>query len=148
DHPDAELIVEVLAPAYLRHYDLGRAQFCAERWVELRPDSARAWWVLADICEREGRKGEATAAYRGAVEIDPGHSTARFGLCWMLMAAGRPQEVEGHLAELLRQRPDDPETVVLAARCHEALGRPDEARRLLDQLLVSRPDYAKGLAQR
>jgi Tfp pilus assembly protein PilF len=148
DHPDAELIVEVLAPTYLRHYDLGRARVCGERWVELRPDSARAWCLLGDVFEREGNKPRAEAAYREAVEIDPEHSTARFGLCWMLLEARRLAEAEGHLEDLLRQRPDDPETVVLAARCDDALGRHDLAVRLLDELLAARPDHAGALAQR
>src|SRR5262249_37216631 len=74
DHAEAELVVEVLAPAYLAQFDLARARVCADRWVELRPDSARAWWCRGDILERQRRKREAVAAYREAVAVDPNHS--------------------------------------------------------------------------
>jgi tetratricopeptide (TPR) repeat protein len=148
DHAEAELVVEVLAQAYLARYDLERASVCAQRWVELRPDSARAWWCQGDVLERQRRKREAAAAYREAVEADPNHSAARLALCRLLLEVNRADEAGEHVEELLRQGGGDPEAVVVAARCQDALGRRAAARRRLDELLAAHPRHAGALVQR
>jgi tetratricopeptide (TPR) repeat protein len=148
DHEEAELIAEVLTPAYLAQYDLNRAQQCGERWVELRPDSARAWWHQGMVQELMPRRLAAVAAYRRAVEADPNHSAARLALCRLLLEVNRPAETSEHVEELLRQGGGDPEAVVVAARCQDALGRRAAARRLLDELLAAHPKHVGALVQR
>jgi predicted Zn-dependent protease len=145
DHPDAALIVEVLAPAYLAQYRLGPAQSCAARWAELQPDSARAWWYLGTIRERRRRKNEAADAYRAAVAADPNHVAARLALCRLLLEINRTAELGEHVEELLRQRGDDPEVSVLAARYHDRMGRREAARRLLAGVLAAHPGHAPAL---
>jgi tetratricopeptide (TPR) repeat protein len=40
-------------------------------------DRVRGWWRLARLYERQGKKPEAVAALRRAVEVDPGYDRAR-----------------------------------------------------------------------
>ncbi|HQR67055.1 MAG TPA: hypothetical protein PLB02_06650, partial [Thermoanaerobaculia bacterium] len=40
-------------------------------------DRVRGWWRLARLYERQGKKPEAVAARRRAVEVDPGYDRAR-----------------------------------------------------------------------
>ena len=40
-------------------------------------DRVRGWWRLARVCEKQGKKDDAVAALRRALEVDPGYDRAR-----------------------------------------------------------------------
>jgi predicted Zn-dependent protease len=56
-----------------------------------------------------------------------------------LLEVGRPSEARRLLAPALRERPDDPELLVLAARVEGASGAGAEARRLVGEALARDP---------
>src|SRR5262249_9780783 len=68
DHPNTDLIVEVLAPPHLRNYNPAEADRYARIWTDVRPDSPAAWACRGVVGERLRDINGALAAYRRAVE--------------------------------------------------------------------------------
>src|SRR5262245_16971721 len=68
--------------------------------------SADDWFEWG--CELEpGSPGEAMAAYRKALELDPAHASAHVNLGRLLHEAGDPAAAEPHYEAALAARPDD-----------------------------------------
>ena len=61
-----------------------------------------------------------------------------------LLQAGRLDQAESALRELLRDEPSDPELLYMLAVCLRYLERGDEALVVLAQLLQAAPDYARA----
>jgi tetratricopeptide (TPR) repeat protein len=121
------------------------------------PADASRWWLFkARLEEAQGRKAEALASLRRAVELAPGSYEARFRLADALARAGDPdaprQRAEADTlrdrADALRKtftllrsngfRPDAPMFLDLAARCL-ASGLVPEARSWADEALEIDP---------
>jgi Tfp pilus assembly protein PilF len=147
-HPDSDLIVEVLAPAYLRNYQLGAARHYAKQWTELRPDSAAAWLCRGAVAERQRNSPVALDAYRHAVECSPEAREPRLRLIAALLDAYESTEALEHVEHLRQRFPDDPVVRRELARCLSLRGEFDAARKLLVKVLADLPDDAKALTAR
>ena len=150
-HPEGDLILEVLAPAYYANFQLNEAAEATRRWVELRPNSATAWTLRGEVLERVRNKDLALEAYRHAAEVAPDDAAARVHLGKLLLDKHRTEEAAGHFEEAPRL-PAKPglkaEARLGLARCHAEAGRFDEAQALLDGLLADAPDDPAALRQR
>jgi tetratricopeptide (TPR) repeat protein len=69
-----------------------------ERYTKLEPRDARGFENLGSAYERADRKVEAEAAYRKALEVDPGDSGHYLSLIDLLVVQGRLAEVKPLLA--------------------------------------------------
>ncbi|KAI1890230.1 hypothetical protein AGOR_G00151580 [Albula goreensis] len=58
----------------------GHAQRSSKRATELDPASAKAWYRLGQACSRTGELGQARAALRKVLDLQPGSATALRGL--------------------------------------------------------------------
>jgi predicted Zn-dependent protease len=121
------------------------AQGLAEKWIQLRPESAAAWAQHGEILVRRLRKAEAVTALREAVRLDPNGRRTRMSLARMLIETRQsPAEAAEHLEWLREKEPKNPEVAVLTAMCREAQGRPDEAAAILDRLIAENARDAKA----
>jgi Flp pilus assembly protein TadD len=148
-HRESPQIIAVLLPTYLADFRLSEAERLAARWVELRPESARAWTYRADILERLRRKHEAVDALRHLVTLDPDDRRARLNLARVLLELRQaPDEAAGHVEWLTTTDPNNPALLIQLAACREALGRVDEAAGILDRVIASPTRDAKALHYR
>jgi len=136
-HPDAPLILSTLAVAYMNNLRDGRAYACLSRWVELRPDAARAYQFRGWVLERLGRRKEALPDYEKALEIDPDLLAARLRLAEMLLEDHQPQLALPHLERLSVQ--------VNLARLDVQEGRAAAAERRLRDVLHRDPSDSEAL---
>jgi tetratricopeptide (TPR) repeat protein len=137
--PEAPVILETLALAYMRNLRYGPAYDCLCRWIELAPDSAvpHRWrgWVLERVNDHDG----AMIDYRRAVELDPNLVPARLRLAEMLLEMSKIPEAVEHLEYLIQQAPQRPDVMARLGQCRFAQGEPEEARRLLEVAVEGMP---------
>ena len=148
-HPESVEVISVLLPVFMAEFRLVQAEALTARWVELRPDSAKAWGYHADVLERVRKKSPAVAALRRQVELAPDDARACLNLARLLLEChDPPDEAAGHLERLVATDPGDPAVLVQLAACREAQGRPDEAAALLDRVIAGPGGDAKALHAR
>jgi predicted Zn-dependent protease len=147
-HPDTALILEAVTRGNLRALRLRDAEDCLRRWREVQPDNVQALLLQGNLGELRQARGEAAAAYRKAVEIDPYYDEARLRLAGTLIDLGRGGEALPHLEYLRPRLPDNPEVAVGLARSLDLLARQAEAVEVLDDLLGRQPNHAAALAVR
>lgn len=145
-HPDAAVVLEVLTPLYYSRYQLEEAKACANKWTELRPDSAKAWGYRGEVYSRLRNPDVAIASFREAVRSDPSSRGARTRLAELMLDQKQPPaEVEDVLAPVPHE---DPAAALQWIRCREAQGRLPEAVALADELLRRGPRTAAALLAR
>ena len=100
-------------PYYLA--DLSRTAYDEEglrRWllktVELAPDYAPAWLVLAELDFKAGRLESAEGAYRQRLKLVPHDPYAMFGLARIALQRGQRGEGKRQIEALVREVPDFP----------------------------------------
>jgi tetratricopeptide (TPR) repeat protein len=81
--------------------NLGRA-------VQLEPNDAINWYAYGEALRILEKYGEAAAAYKRALEIDPNHGKAPNKLGFVLFKLGDVDEAEVVLTAAVRANPDDP----------------------------------------
>lgn len=146
NHPDTADILPILVPAYLADFRLLEAAAFSTRWIELRPQAAKAWALHADILERLRKKDEAINALRTLVKLTPDDREARLNLARLIIEAHQPaDEAAEHLEWLVASDPKNPAVLTQLAACREAQGRPQDAISLLDKLLADTPRNAQAL---
>src|SRR5262249_51357433 len=69
--PEAPLILETLARAYIPLLRYKPAYACLSRWIELRPDEAKAYQWRGWVLERLSRYKVAMEDYQRALELNP-----------------------------------------------------------------------------
>ncbi len=100
-----------LGRAWLQAGDAGRASLhyrqAAEIWTaENRRDfAARAWNNLGIACRAQQRNADAIAAYRRALELDPGLALARNNLGFALLLDNQVAEAAGQFRAALAAQP-------------------------------------------
>ncbi len=97
--------------------------------------------------ELSGAVEPAQAAYRRALEIEPGDARALAGL-GRLSLASDPAEAVAFFERAAAANPSDPRPALLAAQALVAAGRRDDAERRLDVLLDRHPLEAEAAALR
>lgn len=75
------------------------------RALELSPVSSRAQAGLGVVALQQGRRDEAIARWRRAVELDPRNYDALFNLATGLLNAGRPAEARPYIDAFVRTAP-------------------------------------------
>lgn len=146
---DAALLLEALTCGYLRQYQLVPARYCLERWRQIQPDNPQIFYLqglvnLDYIHDGPGAK----ESYRRALEMDPDHEEARWGLAVALLAGQQFEQAAEHFKHLRQCQPDNLRVQVSLAECLEGLHQTAEAARLVDNVLTQQPDYAAALSLR
>ena len=119
------------------------------RVIEIRPDYADAWGLLA-ICyalaarrrapEREADlRARAVEAAKRAETLQRENPLARVARAQMIPRVGRWAEVERQLRDVVADQPRDPLCLGFLAEMLGGVGRWEEAARLMDQVLALSP---------
>lgn len=107
--------------------------------TQLRPNSVRAWLAYATALDSADRLADAEPAYRRVLHLDPTNVTAREQLAWLLTRGGSPDEALTVLRPLTRQRPDDPQLLLLLGLAQRGANQP-AATATLQRYLRLAPD--------
>jgi predicted Zn-dependent protease len=145
---EADLVLEVIVPVYLREYDVRPALDLLEGWVVRRPDDVRL-----RLWQYEGAKwmkaaGQAADALRAAHALAPDDPELRLKLGEQLLDIHQAAEAKPHFEWLLARDPDRPAVRFGLARAERELGNTDRAIGLLDGLLAGDPANPSYLSQR
>jgi arylsulfatase A-like enzyme/tetratricopeptide (TPR) repeat protein len=99
------------------------AQRSFRRAIDLDDTAVGPRFNLARLVDKD----EGDKLLREVIRLRPDYAPARLELAKRMAEAGRVQEAFEHIQAALRARPDDPETVFVAARIAELMRRPSEA---------------------
>ncbi|HEY8503617.1 MAG TPA: tetratricopeptide repeat protein, partial [Gemmataceae bacterium] len=138
-HPEAPLILETLARAYIFRLRYRPAYACLSNWIEIRPEEARAYQWRGWVLERMNRHEAAWEDYDRALELAPGLVPVRVRVAEMHLEDMQAPEAEPHLERLAREVPDDPVVQARLGMCRFLQGRTEEARRLMEAAVVRLP---------
>jgi len=138
-HADAPTILETLARAYMQRLRYRPAYASLSRWLELRPDAAKAYQWRGWVLERLNQAKAAAEDYHRALELDPDLLLVRLRVAEMLLEDKRAPEAIPHLERLYRQAPDHPHVQARLGICRFFENRTDEARQLMEAAVVHLP---------
>jgi tetratricopeptide (TPR) repeat protein len=138
-HPDRELILETLSRAYIHNLRFLLADAYLSRWIEIAPETARAYQFRGYVRERLNQPKMAADDYRKALELDPGLLPVRLRMAEMYMEDKQTPEAVAVLEPLYRERPDDPQVMARLGMCRFLEGQSEEARRLMEAALPAMP---------
>jgi tetratricopeptide (TPR) repeat protein len=138
--PDSPVILETLARAFMHRLRYRSALACLTRWIEIRPDSARAHHWRGWVLERLGRNHPAAEDYRRSLELDPNSFRVRLRVAEMYLEDRQAPEALPHLQRLYRQAPQDPEVQARLGVCLYLLNQRDKARQLMESAVRRRPN--------
>lgn len=141
-HPEAPLIMETLARAYIIRLRYKPAYSCLSYWIEIRPDDAKAYQWRGWVLEKLNNQKDATRDYHHALEVDPDLIPVRLRVAEMLLEDHQAPEALPHLERLYKQAPDDPQVQARMGMCRFLQGRAGEARRLMEAAVVHLPHDA------
>jgi tetratricopeptide (TPR) repeat protein len=147
-HADTVLLLEALARGYLATFNMGNALAVLNDLIQREPEHPWAHFWRGSLYETLLRSGDALPDYRRAVELAPEQSAFRLALALALLQSGQTAKAGPHFDGLLRQRPNDPQVLLGAARYERACARPARALEYLDVLLRDHPESAEAWAQR
>jgi hypothetical protein len=110
------------------------------------PRRAQGWYQLGMAHGRD--QAAAEAAFRRALEVEPGAEAARRAannLAALLAGQQRLPQAQAVLRDNVARFPDDPRALNNLAEITARLGQEAEARRLFEELRARFPDYQPGL---
>jgi Flp pilus assembly protein TadD len=136
-------------------YNLAREYYLAKRYQKSRlllervaaADPANSLY-LDGLSLARGKDGDlpgALAASAAALALKPGDPELNFNRYGLLMDAGRKNEAEAALTELLTAHPAFPPALLAAARAHLAAGRTAEAEAVYRRVIAANPADLEAL---
>jgi tetratricopeptide (TPR) repeat protein len=143
--PAQPMAAKVLAAVYFYQNENPRGFVMLDVAARLDPGDFRPWYGTGDIYRRLDRPAKAAEAFEQALRRRPDHHESRVGLIWARLATAGPESATPLLTEALRERPDDPEVLGLAARHALDLGRTKEAMDYADRCLALDPGHVGAL---
>ena len=144
DYPERPRVLEALAPALFRQFDLDRAQYCANLWTELEPQNPRAWVWLGRVEEKLQNRPPAEAAFQKALDIAPTDTEALAWMARQLQKRRQPADAIVLLERLKTLEPDREDIPLIEGKCLQDLGREDEARANLREAVRRQPVSGEG----
>lgn len=148
DHPQTDLIREVLVPEYLARFRITEAYHLLVPWGERWPGDLRVRLWTFDVARRMQLPQVALDSAREAVALAPDNADARSKCGDILIENHQPAEARPHFEWLLERRPNDTAARLGLARCLRELGDDAGAVRELTTLLYDHPDRPAFLAER
>lgn len=136
----------------LAAYNVRRAGGIAEpaaplqRWLEASPNDARAWTLLAESHQSDGRAEQALAAYERALATQPNNVVALNNAAWLLNEAGDARAVDyaRRAYELVPSAPGIADTYAWTLLQRRA-GTAEQAAALLREAVRNSPNAAPDI---
>jgi tetratricopeptide (TPR) repeat protein len=148
DPAEAPFICAALAQGYSRMYRIRDALSCLNGWLQRHPDEIEALFLRAEVLRKVRALAPAADDYRRVVELAAERHDARRWLTFCLLEIGQLDEALRHVELVRRHWPDDPEVLVLLARCQSKQGQFGPARQTLDGVLATHPTNSLALRSR
>ncbi len=146
--PKQPMALKVLAAIHLSTGDYERGLARLRAAAELDPGDPRPWLAMGRAYQDLGRDPESADCYQAAYHRDRHCREARLGLVAAALRMHRTDRAAPHLIEMLRDAPEDPEALGLAA-CHaNELGHPEQAAAFAARALGRDPDNFDALLAR
>ena len=145
DHPQADLIYESLAFAYMQELRYGAALWCLDQWLKRDPDNIRALAWRGWTRNRMEFRAGALEDFQEVLKRAPDHWQTRVRLAQFYLLEARPQEAKGYLDSLVTEHPQQPEVKLALARYEISQNRAGAARLVLDELLQQQPHFVPAL---
>ncbi len=128
---------------HMRAGEVSKALAAYQEAVKLAPANGQARQLLANALQESGQGAQAQAEYRQAIELSHPASTvgvdSRRELAIQLFHAGKPDEAQAMLREVLSHRRDDVFALNRLAEVHAAKGEAEPAQALLASVLTRDP---------
>ena len=124
--------------------DLAAAERLVRKVLSLRPDSSRAWSILADIGQAGGKAVQAEAAYRKALALNATNADAANNLAWMLSLSGKPSEAIGLARRATALAPSNPNCQDTLGEACQRAGRLRAAHQAFARYVQLVPNDARG----
>ncbi|MGE3819502.1 MAG: tetratricopeptide repeat protein [Isosphaeraceae bacterium] len=116
-NPDQPMALKVLAAVEFGDNEPDRGFQLLARAATLDPADFRPWYASGATMLRLGdRYSTAVEVFREALKRQPDHAPSRIGLAEALIGTGESRESGALVDALLRENPDDPRVLRLAAR--------------------------------
>ncbi|MEM1155694.1 MAG: tetratricopeptide repeat protein, partial [Pseudomonadota bacterium] len=129
-----------LASIEIGELELAEAHYRESLAIEPQP---AIYNDLGFVLERQGLPGEASDAYRKALEMDPESAVAQFNLASTLARSGEFEEAEAHFREVLEKQPSTQAYTGLGFVLWQ-LGQPDESADSLRNAISLDPTNASA----
>ena len=148
DDPDTVALLEALARAHLDSHHLSEASDFAGAILRHRPDHALAhFWRGLALELSGGRRGEADADYRRAVELEPDNFEFRLRLAgYLTLRREFMVETRDMLERLRAEQPDHPDVLRPLAVVLLDLGEVTPARPVVERLVALQPADGEAAA--
>lgn len=133
------------------HAELGNGTRSAEVFeaaTRLRPREQRVWLALGNVLMDLSEPLKAVSAYERVLELNPKHRAALVGIVRGWLLGNAPAQADPWVAAAIREFPDDPVILGLAARQAIAEGHTDEALVRAERALARDPENADALVAR
>lgn len=102
--------------------DVANALVSYQLALRERPDDLQVLLNMAIACSRSGRPDEAIRLYRRALQLDPQHAAAHYGLAFLLLRRSDAMSAERHLDAFLRfNAAEDAESLKFRAHAERTL---------------------------
>jgi Flp pilus assembly protein TadD len=144
--PRAATVWSALAWEESKRGNHARAMELVERSLQIYPNSPAAHGVLGDILLRRREPAAAVLQFDRALELAPQHWTLRMNRGRALMEAGRLEEAERELREVVRVAPIEFEAHLFLGGVLLRTGRPSEALQHLQLAARLEPKAATPFA--
>jgi tetratricopeptide (TPR) repeat protein len=138
-YPEAALIYETLARAYMQYLRFGPAFSCLTLWIEVAPDDPEPLRWRAWVLERLNSITEAMNDYKRALKLDPTLVPVRLRLAELFLETSNPPEAFPLLDGLRKQFPDRADVMARMGQCKFLQGQAEEARQLLEAAVEQLP---------
>jgi putative PEP-CTERM system TPR-repeat lipoprotein len=133
-----------LALSYIRAGDYDKAIEAAKR-IQQRQSAKAIGFTLEGVSLRAKRDDAAAkAAFRKALEAEPGDRTALENLALMALSQNQPDEARGYYNELATRNPDNGSVQVLVAQFDLQTGRAADAVSRMQSLVSAQPEFLEG----
>jgi len=123
--------------------DAQRAEALLRAHLRQRPGDGQALQMLAQACERLGRRDEARGLLEACLAAEPDSDAARFQLADLLFQMQEAAAAIPHLRALVAADPDEPAYLNLQAACLGMLGDYDQAIAIYERLLEAYPQHPR-----
>ena len=144
EFPGAALNYALLARSTGR---LSLALELAGRAVASQPRESAAHATFGNLLLERERVRDAVAAYRTALELDPGHVNARFNLGGALRRSGEPEAAVSEFRRLVERFPEDPEFWIGLGGALLDAGSLRDAMEAHQRALALSPDHPDALTE-
>ncbi len=136
----------VLAAIYLSANETDRGLQVLQATARIDSHDFRPWYAMGELVYLPLRRyDEAIEAFRRALVRRHDHRESRLGLIEALVRSHKAREAGPIIEGLMRDRPDDPRLLTLAAEAALDLGRDRDALSLVEQSLTMEPDHREAL---